>query len=167
VSGKIYRKFIISDSEQAEEFYNSLITIDYDQFDHMSNFAVLSNRIYDSFIQVIGETEGTAYYPFISEKFLYPILCKTLWITYGQPDWYKHISKYYGFKLYNKIFDYSFDSIPNPILRLVTIISMLSKFEKLSVHDWHDLYLIEQDTIEYNYDWYQSGSYLTKLEEHM
>ena len=44
--------------------------------------------------------------------------------------------------------------------------SMLSKFEKLSKLDWHDLYLLEQETIEYNYDWFMSKKYLEKLKTH-
>ena len=42
--------------------------------------------------------------------------------------------------------------------------SMVSKFSNLSIADWHDLYLIEQDTIEYNYEHYFSGNYLKILE---
>jgi hypothetical protein len=40
---------------------------------------------------------------------------------------------------------------------------MISKFSVLSKDDWHDLYLLQQDEIEYNYDHYFSGNYLTHL----
>ena len=160
---RVYRKFIISDTDQADEFYNSIVSIQYDTLNHAHNIQYLFNGIHNSFLQIVGETEGTTYYPFISEKFTYPIVCKTLWVMYGQPGWYEHINKYYGFKLHTKIFDYSFDRVLNPVVRLIEIMSMVSKFEKLSVHDWHDLYLLEQDTIEYNYDWYRSGNYLKRL----
>jgi len=43
---------------------------------------------------------------------------------------------------------------------------MISKFKNLSVDDWRDLYLLEQDTIEYNYDHYFSKKYLKKLEKY-
>jgi len=43
---------------------------------------------------------------------------------------------------------------------------MISKFSKLSVHDWHDLYQMESDAIEYNYNHYFSGDYLKHLEKH-
>ena len=55
------------------------------------------------------------------------------------------------------------DQIKNPVIRLVDLLSMLTKFEKLSKLDWHDLYLLEQDTLEYNYDWYRSRKYLEQL----
>jgi len=43
---------------------------------------------------------------------------------------------------------------------------MISKFKSLSSDDWRDLYLIELDTIEYNYDHYFSGNYLKFLEKY-
>lgn len=44
--------------------------------------------------------------------------------------------------------------------------SMISKFSVLSTNDWGDLYLLEQDTIEYNYDHYFSGGYLEHLKKY-
>jgi hypothetical protein len=41
---------------------------------------------------------------------------------------------------------------------------MISKFSKLSAHDWHDLYQLEANTIEFNYDWYFSKDYIKQLE---
>jgi len=61
------------------------------------------------------------------------------------------------------LFDYQFDTIQNPVERLIELMCMISKFSTLSTHDWHDLYLIEQDTVEYNYDHYFSGDYLKWL----
>jgi hypothetical protein len=43
---------------------------------------------------------------------------------------------------------------------------MISKFEKLTPVEWHDLYLLEQDTIEYNYDHYFSKKYLKHLQQY-
>jgi hypothetical protein len=41
----------------------------------------------------------------------------------------------------------------------------IEKFEKLAALDWHDLYIIELDTVNYNYNHYFSGRLLTKLKE--
>ena len=86
-------------------------------------------------------------------------------MCYGQPGWHDHLEKYYGFKKYTRLFDYSFDSIQNPVERLVELMCMISKFSNLTAQDWHDLYLIEQETIEYNYNHYFSGDYLQCLEQ--
>jgi hypothetical protein len=94
---------------------------------------------------------------------LYPILCKTFYLGFAQPGWHSHIEKYFGFKQYNKVFDYKFDEISNPLLRLIALMEMISKFEKLSKFDWHDLYLVEQDTIDFNYDHFISKEYTKNM----
>ena len=63
------------------------------------------------------------------------------------------------------MFDYRFDAIQNPVERLVELMTMISKFSVLSSDDWKDLYLLEQDTIEYNYDHYFSKDYLVALND--
>jgi hypothetical protein len=160
---RFYGKFILTEND---EFYSNEYSFEYSRYNHSHNVNVLADRIKESFIQVVSEVMATSYYPYVSEKFLYPIIHKTLWVSYAQPNWHSHVEQYYGFKKYEKIFDYKFDSINNPVIRLVELLTMISKFEKLSISDWHDLYLMEQDTLEYNYDWYKSKKYLDKLKEY-
>ena len=158
-----YRKFIIDDSADATEFYNNTVGFDYSPNDHVYNIQQLEQKLINSFVNVVSETLGTSYYPFVTEKFLYSVVTKGLFVTYGQPGWHEHVEKYYGFKRYTKLFDYRFDAIANPIERLIELISMLSKFSKLSRLGWHDLYLLEKDTIEFNYNHYYSKNYLMHL----
>ena len=109
---------------------------------------------------------ATSYQPFVTEKFLYSIVTRGLFLSYAQPGWHAHIEKYYGFKLYTKLFDYKFDSITNPVERLVELMTMVGKFSHLTPHEWHDLYLLEQDNIEFNYDHYFSKNYLNELKKY-
>ena len=102
----------------------------------------------------------------MTEKFLYSIVTRGLFLAYAQPEWHQHLEKYYGFKKYTQLFDYRFDSIQNPVERLTELMTMISKFSLLTPHEWHDLYLLEQDTIEYNYDHYFSGDYLKCLKQY-
>ena len=125
----------------------------------------MENKLTQSFLHIVSETIATSYYPFVTEKFLYSIVTRGLFLSYAQPGWHAHIEKYYGFKLYTKLFDYRFDSITNPVERLVELMTMVGKFSKLTPFEWHDLYLIEQDNIEFNYDHYFSGNYLNVLKE--
>lgn len=157
----LYRKFFISN--HAEEFSQKIYSFGHVRFDHATNIYNLENKIAQSFIHVVSETIATSYQPFVTEKFLYSIVTRGLFLSYAQPGWHDHIEKYYGFKKYTKLFDYQFDTIQNPVERVVELMSMLSKFRILSTHDWHDLYLIEKDTVEYNYNHYFSGNYLTCL----
>lgn len=160
---RFYRKFILSDADQ--DFHTQIYgTESYKRPDHLTNLSQLHQRLASSFVHIVSETMATSYHPFVTEKLLYSVVTRGLFVGYAQPRWHQWISEYYGFKLYNKIFDYSFDTIDNPIQRLVALVGMIAKFQNLSTHDWHDLYLIEQDSIEYNYNHYRSRGYIKTLE---
>ena len=155
----LYLKFFTNN----DEFNNSVYSFGHIRYEHNKNIYNLEHKLTQSFLHIVSETMATSYYPFITEKFLYSIVTRGLFLAYAQPGWHKHLQKYYGFKLYDKIFDYSFDDIENPVKRLIQLVETISKFSKLSSDDWRDLYLMEQDTIEYNYEHYFSGSYLKHL----
>jgi hypothetical protein len=156
-----YRKFFIADN--SEDFFQTQHSFGHVRFDHARNIYNLENKLTQSFIHLVSETLATSYQPFVTEKFLYSVVSRGLFLSYAQPGWHDHVEKYYGFNKYTKLFDYRFDAIQNPVERLVELICMVSKFSTLSTHDWHDLYLIEQDTVEYNYNHYFSGDYLKCL----
>jgi hypothetical protein len=158
-----YNKFFIGSCSKT--FFKSINSFGHMRFDHKNNIAHLENRLTNSFLNLVSETMGTSYYPFVTEKFLYSIVTRGLFLAYAQPGWHDHLENYYGFKKYNRIFDYRFDTLQNPVKRLVELMSMISKFSILSSDDWRDLYEIEKDTIEYNYDQYFSRNYLKHLEQ--
>jgi hypothetical protein len=161
---QLYHKFFISND--SEKFFNMVNTFfGHVRFDHAQNIYNLEHKLTRSFLHIVSETMATSYVPFVTEKFLYSIVTRGLFLSYAQPGWHTHVEKYYGFKRYTKLFDYRFDDIQNPVTRLVELMTMISKFSKLSSHDWHDLYLIEQDTIEYNYDHYFSKKYLEQFRQ--
>jgi hypothetical protein len=160
---QFYNKFFLDPS--SENFFQTVNSFGHVRFDHARNIYNLEHKLTQSFLHIVSETMATSYYPFVTEKFLYSIVTRGLFLAYAQPGWHSHLDQYYGFKRYNKLFDYRFDSIQNPVERLVELMSMISKFSVLSTGDWRDLYLLEQDTIEYNYDHYFSGNYLKMLEK--
>lgn len=159
-----YRKFFISDN--SEEFFQNKYSFGHVRFNHNKNIHNLEYKLTESFLHIVSETLATSYYPFVTEKFLYSVVTRGLFLAYAQPGWHDHIEKYYGFKRYTKLFDYRFDGIENPIVRLVELMSMISKFSFLSADDWRDLYLLEKDTIDYNYDHYFTGKYLENLKKY-
>ena len=159
----VYRKFFISDN--SEEFFQKTHSFGYVSLNYHKNIYDLEEKITQCFLHIVSETMATSYQPFVTEKFLYSVVTRGLFLAYAQPGWHDHVETYYGFKKYIKLFDYRFDVMQNPVERLIELMCMISKFSKLSTHEWHDLYLIEQDAIEYNYDHYFSGNYLTKLEQ--
>lgn len=158
---KFYRKFFISDD--SDNFFESIYSFGLTQYDHEQNIYNLESKLTKSFLHIASETTATSYQPFVTEKFLYSIVTRGLFLSYAPFGWHEHIEKYYGFKLYTKLFDYRFDTIANPVKRLVELITMISKFSHLTPAEWHDLYQLEQDTIEYNYNHYFSKKYLEHL----
>ena len=160
---QLYSKFFINNTE----FNDTIYSFGHVRGNHKNNIYNLENKLTQSFVHIVSETMATSYYPFVTEKFLYSIVTRGLFLTYAQPTWHSHIEKYYGFKLYDTIFDYSFDEIQNPVKRLVKLMEMTSKFSTLSADDWRDLYHMEQENIEYNYDHYFSGNYLKSLSRYV
>jgi hypothetical protein len=158
-----YRKFFIADT--SDVFFNTVNSFGHVQYNHKRNIYNLEHKLTQSFLHIVSETMATSYVPFVTEKFLYSVVTRGLFLSYAQPGWHAHVEKYYGFKKYNKLFDYRFDTIQNPVERLVELMTMISKFSKLSAHDWHDLHQLEMDTIEFNYDWYFSKQYIKQLEQ--
>lgn len=158
---RLYRKFFIGNDNPA--FFEKQHSFGHVRFDHKKNIYNLEDKISQSFLHIVSETLATSYYPFVTEKFLYSVVTRGLFLAYAQPGWHDHLERYYGFKKYNKIFTYGFDQIQNPVERLIELISMISKFSVLSPDDWRDLYEMEIDTIEYNYDHYFSGRYRNTL----
>jgi hypothetical protein len=159
-----YRKFFIADS--SKDFFQTVYSFGHVRTDHGNNIYTLEDKITKSFLHIVSETMATSYQPFVTEKFLYSIVTRGLFLCYAQPNWHDHVEKYYGFKRYTKLFDYKFDTIKNPIKRLVELMSMISKFSMLSSDEWNDLYQIEQETIEYNYDHFFSKQYIKHLAKH-
>ena len=126
----LYRKFFIADN--SEDFFNSINSFGYDRYNHKQNIYNLENRLTESFIHVVSETMATSYHPFMSEKSFYSIVTQGLFVSYAQPGWHDHFEKHFGFKKYTKLFDYRFDTIQNPVKRLVELITMISKFSHLT-----------------------------------
>jgi hypothetical protein len=156
-----YMKFFVGNNSQ--EFFDKIHSFGHVRHQHRQNIYNLEPKLTQSFVQVVSETMATSYYPFVTEKFLYSVVTKGLFIAYGQPRWHEHLRRCLGFKKFYQIFDYRFDNIQNPIERLIELITMLSKFKNLSWQDLHDLYMLEKDTIEFNFDHYHSGDFLKVL----
>jgi hypothetical protein len=160
---QFYRKFFMD--KTSAEFFESTNGFGCVKYDHAHNMHNLECQLTSSFLHVVSETLATSYYPFVTEKFLYSVVTRGLFLAYAQPGWHDHLERYYGFRRYDRIFDYRFDAIQNPVERLVELMSMIAKFSVLSSDDWRDLHEMESETIEYNYEHYFSGRYMRHLRE--
>ena len=165
---RVLRKFIMTDNDPAaEEFYQTIFTDQYrDPGDHCELIKSASLRINRAFMQLVAEVQTLSYHPVVGEKSMFPIVCKAIWASYASWQFHHHLESVWGFRLFRKLFDYNFDLEPHPVKRLLALMSMVSRYSHLTAHEWHDLYLLEQDTIEHNYDWYYSRDWLRQLEIH-
>jgi hypothetical protein len=133
-----------------------------DDLEH--NINSLSLKIQQSFVQIVSETMPESYVPFPTEKLLFPIVNKTLWVSYAQPGYHTWVTQHLGFKKH-KIFDYEFDSIADPLLRLKALTNMLARFSTMSQSEWYDIYQQEKEVIEFNFDWAQSKKFIEHLKK--
>lgn len=159
-------KLIVDTTQSGIEFYSKMYTHDIKPtHGRFTNLVNISQYIVESFITLVSEAISTSYQPHVTEKFLFPIVCRSLWVANAQPRFHDIIEKCYGFKLYRNIFNYEFDLIENPIDRMISLLTMLIKFKDLTTDDWRDLYLLEKDSIDFNHDHYYSGKYLQQLKQ--
>lgn len=122
-----------------------------DPTDHVHNMAALSPLIQDSFVNLVTESMIDSNVPFPTEKFLYPIANKRLWLAFAPPNYHKMINQVFKLELY-PCFDYYFDSIFDPVQRMKAMLGMLEPYSRMSRKEWKDLYIKFQPIIEYNYN---------------
>lgn len=146
------------------EFRDAIYKINYNacNWDHKHHIPVLVPLIQQNFINIVSETQAHTYHPFWTEKFIYPIAAKTLWVASAAAGYHKFIEQYLGFRLY-KTFDYSFDTITDHYERHRAMIKMLEPFSKLSTSEWEEIRNAEHETIEYNYNWLKSRQVIDHL----
>jgi len=162
---RLYEKFFLNDDEFNKNNFSFGYNEDF-KFDHDKNIFNIENIITKSFLNIVSETMATSYYPFITEKFLYSVVTRGLFLSYAQPNWHKQLVRMYGFRLYDKVFDYSFDEILNPVKRLIKLLDSITRFQFLSINELNDLYEMEKETIEFNYSHYFSGEYQKNIMVH-
>lgn len=130
---------------------------------HRSNAQYLLPKVTGTWVHLVSETLATSYYPFVTEKFLYSVASRGLFLAWAQPGWHQHLRDYFGFQLYDRIFDYGFDAIVNPVVRLTHLVDGLQRLHRLSVADLDDLREWEKDRRDFNHHHFASGAWLRHL----
>lgn len=98
----------------------------------------------NSFLNLV--TESLTDIIFLSEKTWKPILLEQPFIILGSRNQNLELLKY-GFKLYDEIFDYSFDSEEDLQFRVVGIINNLNRIKN---KDYNELYDLIKEKIKFN-----------------
>lgn len=158
--------FVLDEYPNTTDAYQRIhIVSGNDKNDLESNLQTLAPMIQKSFVQIVSETVSESYIPFVTEKLLFPIANKTLWLAYAQPGWYQQVEQLWGFRKH-RCFDYSFDNIQDPVHRLDALIDVLRPFSTMSLEQWQSVYQHEQETIEYNFEWARSKQFIEQLLAH-
>ena len=132
--------------------------------DYLNNLTTLAKKNKKSFVNLVSETHPGHYVPFPTEKFLYPVVHKTLWVAHAQPGYHKFLNDFMGFRMY-QCFDYEFDQELNSVDRIGKITQMLKKFSTMTQDEWHSIYEQEKDTIEFNFEHVASGKFIKHLQQ--
>ena len=89
---RFYRKFFISDD--SEEFFQKIYSFGHARFNHAKNIFNLETKLTESFIHIASESMATSYYPYVTEKFLYSVITRGLFLAYAHPGWHEQVEKY-------------------------------------------------------------------------
>ena len=122
-------------------------------------------KILDSFITAVCEPVSQSYVPFPTEKFCFPIVNKSLWLSYAQPGYHKFLHEKFGIQRYQGI-NYGFDEEPDPAKRLVLYIDELLRLKKLSQDEKVEIYQSNQSRIDQNFDIVTSGRMIYNIWQH-
>jgi len=128
------------------------------QYDTRKDQGWLPKEYYTSFFQLVPETTLKCH--FVTEKTMVPLLVGKPFLVAGSKGFHKRL-KSLGFKLYDELFDYSFDDIDNMNQRYDAICEQIKKITALSLDQCREYHKVLQDKITYNrnrvielaYDW--------------
>lgn len=167
---RLYAKYIGDDFDDESkqirrlEMQKSLVYLggQESRYQHDVNLISLRSQIQKSFVCIVAETDPAHYYPFPTEKFLYPIINSTLWVAYAQPGYHKMLKEKLGFKLHD-CFDYSFDQIEDHDERIYELTQALKKFSTMTQSEWQEVYRTQQHILDYNAQYVNSGEFINTI----
>lgn len=138
---------------ECPDFFNrQIVSFDFTRpDDHKHNLQALSPLIQDNFMTIVSEAMATNDgLPFVTEKFLYPVANQRLWLAYAPPGYHALLKNVFRFEPYS-CFDYSFDNIEDPALRLKTMLDSIRPFAQMTKSQWMNVYEQQLPIIEKNY----------------
>jgi hypothetical protein len=130
-------KSMYLEEEESNPGFNKIQSVDFS----------IPPKIYnDTFISLVGET--TTRLTFFTEKTWLPMILRRPGLYINAPGSYKKLTEY-GFKLYDEVFDYSFDSEPDEVTRIKLIIDNL---ERVTHENIREINKILEPKLIFNYN---------------
>lgn len=129
-----------------------------------ADLELLVPKIHQSYLHLVTETIGDSAVPFPTEKFLFPVCAKTLWIAYAPVGYHAFIEKHIGFRKH-KVIDYHFDDEADAQKRLLKIEQVIKDLASKSAAELEYIYAVNQDVLEYNFQLVKSGKFIENLKK--
>lgn len=101
-----------------------------DQEDHEFVQETVPQAYSKAFVQLVAETEYDRL--FITEKTIVPLMLFKPFLVVSCPGFHQHLQRM-GFKLYDELFDYGFDSEPDHEIRFTKIVENIQRVAEIPV----------------------------------
>lgn len=118
-----------------------------DQVENFKCQEILPKEYTTAFMQLVSESDNDVF--ILSEKTAIPLFFNKPFLVAGPVNFHKHLS-HLGFRLYQEIFDYSFDSEPDTNKRYDLIAKNIQKFTTKSNKELKKIYNSVFDKCVYN-----------------
>jgi len=123
------------------------LSLDDNFYAHQDAVYRLPKVYFECFAQLISESTEKAL--FLTEKTALALFLKKPFLVATAPGYHKFLTEL-GFKLYDEIFDYSFDSMQVRLTRYNTMLQNFVKLDKLHISELSYLHKSIADKLEFN-----------------
>lgn len=104
-------------------------------------------ELHNSFINLVTESDDTI--TFLSEKTTVPLLFNKIFLVFSSQYFHRDLKRL-GFKLYDELFDYSFDEEPDLYKRAEMLLENIKVYSQTSPSELREKYLMVLDKIKWN-----------------
>lgn len=111
------------------------------------NQEILPTQYKNSFMQLVCESTTDLF--FLTEKTATALLYNKIFLTVGSKDFHKNLVDM-GFKLYDNLFDYSFDSLDNEWDRIEGVVENIKRYKDMPMTDLEQLRRDNEHIIRHN-----------------
>lgn len=101
----------------------------------------------NSFVQLVAESTVDEF--FLTEKTAVPLLYNKMFLVVGSKNFHKNLVDM-GFKLYDNIFDYSFDSLDSTEERIEGVVANINKYRSHTYNELEQLIIANEHVIRHN-----------------
>lgn len=144
--GDISWHFTENPSYEWKYWSPKVMTLDDEYKKNLNSYQTIPIQFNTTFMSLISESTLKSH--FITEKTWMPVFFKKPFLIWG-PSGIHEKFKSLGFKLYDDVFDYSFDSVDDDNTRLDMLMEEVKKLKNRNLNDLRKSIL---DVIEFNYN---------------